>query len=141
MTGLTTFFVKNFVLVKNDKEHRDKTGQQKDVNVTMLDVDRHAAAASKSESLSATVERVVSAKVNKMEVKLEAKLDKLLGEIASNRVGDADQKKEGSGRKKKFKKCDACEASGAYCKHCSNCGKFGHKRYYCPEPARDEKND
>ena len=129
------------LIVKNDKEHRDKTGQQKDVNVTMLDVDRHAAAASKSESLSATVERVVSAKVNKMEVKLEAKLDKLLGEIASNRVGDADQKKEGSGRKKKFKKCDACEASGAYCKHCSNCGKFGHKRYYCPEPARDEKND
>jgi hypothetical protein len=31
------------LIVKNDKEHRDKTEQQKDVNVTMLDIDRTTA--------------------------------------------------------------------------------------------------
>ena len=134
------------LIVKNDKEHRDKTaGQKKDANVTMLDIDRGAANAKSKETLSATVERVVTDKVNKMEAKLEAKLDRLLGEIASNNVDAKDgehrrNQKSGPGRTKKFKKCEACEASGAFCKHCSNCGNFGHKRYYCPEAER-EKNE
>ena len=101
----------------------------------MLDVDRNAAAAKSKDTLSATVERVVTDKVSKMEIKLEAKLDKLLGEISSNRVEAKD------GRRKKFKKCDECEKSGAYCKHCVNCGKLGHKKYHCPDPPKDEKNE
>ena len=132
------------LIVKNDKEHRDKT-EQKDTNVNMLEMDHHTATVKNKETLSATVERVVTDKVNKMEAKLEAKLDKLLGEITTNHVvaKEEDQGKKNvgnGGRNYKFIKCDKCEATGAYCQHCSNCGKYGHKRYYCPDPPKEEKN-
>jgi hypothetical protein len=85
------------LIVKNDKEHRDKTYQRKDANVTMLDIDRNTADSKNKDTLSATVERVVTDKVNKMEAKLEAKLDRLLGEIASNRVDAKKDEQRGSG--------------------------------------------
>ena len=137
------------LIVKYDKEHRDKT-EQKDVNVTMLEMDRNASCTKSKETLSATVERVVTDKVNKMEAKLDAKLDKVLGEVISNnkeiakdgnRSESGRKNQSGPGRNKKFIKCDACEGQRAFCNHCTNCGKSGHKRYCCPDPPKEEKNE
>ena len=136
-------------IVKLDKEHREKTEQQ-DASVTMLEADRRGVPNSKcgrgsaenknADVIAATVERVVNARMNK----IESKIDNVAEDVSKLKSGRKAEEGQETERpppgKKPFIKCDECQQNKRYCTHCRNCGKKGHKEYYCPDPPK-EKNE
>ena len=134
-------------IVKLDKEHREKTEQQ-DASVTMLDADRrgvpkggHGSSENKNaDIIAATVERVVNARMNK----IESKIDNVAEDVSKLKSGRKAEEGQETERpppgKKPFIKCEECQQNDRFCTHCRNCGKKGHKEYYCPDPPK-EKNE
>ena len=135
-------------IVKLDKEHRDKT-QQQEASVTMLEADRKAgsknsrastAAEKNADVIAAAVEKVVNARMNK----IESKIDHVVEDVSKLKGGKSNDGEENERRpargKKPFVKCDECQENKRFCTHCRNCGKKGHKEYYCPDPPK-EKNE
>ena len=137
-------------VVKLDEEHREKT-QQQDASVTRLEVDRRggssknsrgsvAAESKDADVIAAAVERVVNARMSKIETRINHVVEdvsKLKSSKTAEVEGEDTRPPPG---KKAFVKCEECQKNKRFCTHCRNCGKKGHKEYYCPDPPK-EKNE